>query len=206
MRKDLITAITSYLEERTKGVISDFRKETFDPKNSFARIGGGSLGGKERGLGFINTLIANYNIKDLFKGVEISVPSAVVIGTEVFDHFMRDNNLEIFAINEANDIKITQKFIEAFHFPKEIRQKLYDFLELIKEPLAVRSSSLLEDAQFQPFAGVYQTYMLPNSSQDINVRLDELLRTIKCVYASTYHQKAKDYMKATAYRLEEEKI
>ncbi|OGU77237.1 MAG: histidine kinase [Ignavibacteria bacterium RBG_16_34_14] len=206
LRKDLITAITSYLEERTKGVISDFRKETFDPKNSFARIGGGSLGGKARGLGFINTLIANYNIKDLFKGVEISVPSAVVIGTEVFDQFMRDNNLEIFAINEANDIKITQKFIEAFHFPKEIRQKLYDFLELIKEPLAVRSSSLLEDAQFQPFAGVYQTYMLPNSSQDINVRLDELLQTIKCVYASTYHQKAKDYMKATAYRLEEEKM
>ncbi len=206
LRKDLINSINSYLEERAKGVISDFRKETFDPKNSFARIGGGSLGGKARGLGFINTLIANYNIKYLFKGVEISVPSAVVIGTEVFDHFMHDNNLESFAFNETNDIKITQKFIEAFHFPKEIKQKLYDFLEIIKEPLAVRSSSLLEDAQFQPFAGVYQTYMLPNSNPDINVRLDELLQTIKAVYASTYHQKAKDYMKATAYRLEEEKM
>lgn len=206
LRRDLINAITSYLEERTKGVISDFKKETFDPKNSFARIGGGSLGGKARGLGFINSLISNYNIKDLFKGVEISVPSAVVIGTEVFDQFMRDNNLESFAFNETNDIKITQKFIEAFHFPKEIKQKLYDFLEIIKEPLAVRSSSLLEDAQFQPFAGVYQTYMLPNSNPDINVRLDELLQTIKAVYASTYHQKAKDYMKATAYRLEEEKM
>ena len=206
LRKDLINEIVSYLEERTKGVISDFKKETFDPKNSFARIGGGSLGGKARGLGFINTLIANYNIKYLFKGVEISVPSAVVIGTEVFDLFMNDNNLESFAFNETNDIKITQKFIEAFHFPKEIKQKLYDFLEIIKEPLAVRSSSLLEDAQFQPFAGVYQTYMLPNSNPDINVRLDELLQTIKAVYASTYHQKAKDYMKATAYRLEEEKM
>ncbi|MBE0570257.1 MAG: histidine kinase [Ignavibacteriaceae bacterium] len=206
LRKDLINEIVGYLEERTKGVISDFRKETFDPKNSFARIGGGSLGGKARGLGFINTLIANYNIKYLFKGIEISVPSAVVIGTEVFDHFMYDNNLESFAFNESNDIKITQKFIEAFHFPKEIKQKLYDFLEIIKEPLAVRSSSLLEDAQFQPFAGVYQTYMLPNSNPDINVRLDELLQTIKAVYASTYHEKAKDYMKATAYRLEEEKM
>lgn len=206
LRKDLINEIVGYLEERTKGVISDFRKETFDPKNSFARIGGGSLGGKARGLGFINTLIANYNIKYLFKGTEISVPSAVVIGTEVFDHFMYDNNLESFAFNESNDIKITQKFIEAFHFPKEIKQKLYDFLEIIKEPLAVRSSSLLEDAQFQPFAGVYQTYMLPNSNPDINVRLDELLQTIKAVYASTYHEKAKDYMKATAYRLEEEKM
>lgn len=206
LRKDLINSITSYLEERAKGVISDFRKETFDPKNSFARIGGGSLGGKARGLGFINTLIANYNIKYLFKGIEISVPSAVVLGTEVFDHFMHDNNLDSFAFNETNDIKITQKFIEAFHFPKEIKQKLYDFLEIIKEPLAVRSSSLLEDAQFQPFAGVYQTYMLPNSNPDINVRLDELLQTIKAVYASTYHEKAKDYMKATAYRLEEEKM
>jgi CheY-like chemotaxis protein len=206
LRKDLINAINSYLEERAKGVISDFRKETFDPKNSFARIGGGSLGGKARGLGFINSLIANYNIKYLFKGIEISVPSAVVVGTEVFDQFMRDNNLEIFAFNESNDIKITQKFIEAFHFPKEIKQKLYDFLEIIKEPLAIRSSSLLEDAQFQPFAGVYQTYMLPNSNPDINVRLDELLQTIKAVYASTYHERAKDYMKATAYRLEEEKM
>ena len=206
LREELINAINSYLEERAKGVISDFRKETFDPKNSFARIGGGSLGGKARGLGFINSLIANYNIKYLFKGVEISVPSAVVIGTEVFDHFIRENNLENYAFSEADDIKITQKFIEAFHFPKEIKQKLYDFLEIIKEPLAVRSSSLLEDAQFQPFAGVYQTYMLPNSNPDINVRLDELLQTIKAVYASTYHIKAKDYMKATAYRLEEEKM
>ncbi|NWF50171.1 MAG: histidine kinase [Ignavibacteriaceae bacterium] len=206
LRQDLINAINIYLEERTKGVISDFRKETFDPKNSFARIGGGSLGGKARGLGFINTLIANYNIKDLFKGVEISVPSAVVIGTEVFDQFMRENNLEIYAINEKNDLKLNQKFIEAFYFPKEIKQKLLEFLEIIKEPLAVRSSSLLEDAQFQPFAGVYQTYMLPNSNPDINVRLDELLQTIKCVYASTYHEKAKDYMKATSYRLEEEKM
>jgi len=206
LRKDLINEIVGYLEERTKGVISDFRKETFDPKNSFARIGGGSLGGKARGLGFINSLIANYNIKYLFKDVEISVPSAVVIGTEVFDHFMHENNLESFAFNETDDVKTTQKFIEAFHFPKEIKQKLYDFLEIIKEPLAVRSSSLLEDAQFQPFAGVYQTYMLPNSNSDINVRLDELLQTIKAVYASTYHEKAKDYMKATAYRLEEEKM
>ncbi|MFI5237669.1 MAG: PEP/pyruvate-binding domain-containing protein, partial [Ignavibacteriales bacterium] len=206
LRKDLINSISSYLEERAKGVISDFRKENFDPKNSFARIGGGSLGGKARGLGFINTLIANYNIKYLFKDVEISVPSAVVVGTEVFDQFILDNNLEGYAFTENDDVKLTQKFIEAFYFPKEVKQKLYDFLEIIKEPLAVRSSSLLEDAQFQPFAGVYETYMLPNSNPDIKIRLDELLQTIKAVYASTYHRKAKDYMKATAYRMEEEKM
>jgi len=206
LRKDLISSINDYIEERTKGVISEFRKETFDPKNSFARIGGGSLGGKARGLGFINTLIANYNIKDIYKEVEISVPSAVVLGTEVFDQFMIENNLELFALNEKDDLKITQRFIEAPYFPQEIKQKLIDFLEIINVPLAVRSSSLLEDSQFQPFAGVYETYMLPNSNKDINVRISELLMTIKGVYASTYHQKAKDYMKATAYRLEEEKM
>jgi CheY-like chemotaxis protein len=206
LRKDLINAVYTYIDERQRGVISEFRKETFDPKNSFARIGGGSLGGKARGLGFINSLITNYNVKDLFKGIEVSVPSAIVIGTEIFDNFIKDNNLEMFALQENDDLKITQTFIEAPYFPKDIKQKLIDFLEITKGPLAVRSSSLLEDSQFQPFAGVYQTYMLPNSNADINERLEELLQTIKCVYASTYHLKAKDYMKATAYRLEEEKM
>lgn len=206
LRKDLINAVYTYIDERQRGVISEFRKETFDPKNSFARIGGGSLGGKARGLGFINSLIANYNVKDLFSNIEVSVPSAIVIGTEIFDNFIKDNNLEMFALQENDDLKLTQTFIEAPYFPKDIKQKLLDFLEITQVPLAVRSSSLLEDSQFQPFAGVYQTYMLPNSNSDIKVRLEELLQAIKCVYASTYHQKAKDYMKATAYRLEEEKM
>ena len=206
LREHLINSILSYVEERTKGVISEFNRETFDPKNSFARIGGGSLGGKARGLGFINTLITNYNMNALFEKVEISVPSAVVIGSEVFDRFIQNNNLEAYALNEKNDLALTQKFIEASYFPQDIVAKLRDFLDIIKVPLAVRSSSLLEDSQFQPFAGVYQTYMLPNSNPDLEVRLEELLQTIKCVYASTYFQSAKDYMKATAYRLEEEKM
>ncbi len=206
LRNELISSIVDYIEDRTKGVISDFNKNFFDPKNSFARIGGGSLGGKARGLGFINTLIANYGMRDQFKDVEVSVPSAVVIGTDVFDSFISENNFELFALNESDDLVITQKFIEAEYFPDEILEKLTDFLNIIKGPIAVRSSSLLEDSQFQPFAGVYETYMLPNSNPDIAIRLDELLQTIKCVFASTYHQKAKDYMKATAYRLEEEKM
>jgi CheY-like chemotaxis protein len=206
LRDELISSIIDYIEERTKGVISDFNKNLFDPKNSFARIGGGSLGGKARGLGFINTLIANYSVRDEFKDVEISVPSAVVIGTDTFDSFISENNFELFALNESDNLVITQKFIEAEYFPEEILEKLTDFLRIIKGPIAVRSSSLLEDSQFQPFAGVYETYMLPNSNPDIAIRLDELLQTIKCVFASTYHQKAKDYMRATSYRLEEEKM
>ena len=206
LREELIAALNIYIGDRLRGIISDFDKDFFDPFNSFARISGGSLGGKARGLGFINSLIANYNVGTLFRGINISVPSAVVIGTDAFDSFMRENKLEIFAINETDDLKITKRFIEASYFPKNVINKLSEFLDIETVPLAVRSSSLLEDSQFQPFAGVYQTYMLPNSNEDKQVRLNELIRTIKCVYASTFHCKVKDYMKATAYRLEEEKM
>ncbi len=206
LREELIGAINGYIHDRSRGVISDFDKDSFDLYNSFARIGGGSLGGKARGLGFINSLIANYNVNNLIKGVTISVPSAVVIGADVFDSFMSENDLEIFALNETDDLKITNKFIDAPYFPQNVIEKLSGFLDIVQVPLAVRSSSLLEDSQFQPFAGVYETYMLPNSNEDKQVRLDELVQTIRCVFASTFHKKAKDYMKATSYRLEEEKM
>lgn len=206
LRKHLIASLKEYKELQRRGVVIDFSKENFDPKNSFARIGSGSLGGKARGLGFINTLITNYEISRKFEGVEISVPSAVVIGTDVFDQFLQLNNLESFAYQETDDLIITQRFIDAERFPEDVIYKLVDFLELVDTPLAIRSSSLLEDSQFQPFAGVYETYMIPNSNPDIKVRLDELLQSIKSVYASTFHRRAKDYLKATSYRLEEEKM
>ncbi len=206
LRDDLITSLRLYQEYRQRGIITDFNKETFDPVNSFARIGGGSLGGKARGLGFINTLINNKKIKYMYEGVEISVPSAIVIATDAFDQFIEVNHLDIFSLSPTDDEEITRNFIQAPFFPGEIKAKLLDFLETINEPLAVRSSSLLEDSQFQPFAGVYQTFMISNNNPDINVRLDELLHCIKGIYASTFYKKAKDYMKATAYRLEEEKM
>ena len=206
LRTQLISAVNRYLGERLRGVISDFNKDSFDPHNSFARIGGGSLGGKARGLGFINSLIANYDVENFFKGVKISVPSAIILGTDVFDDFLSQNNLEIFALNEDNDLAVTQRFIDSEYFPEEIKKSLSDFLNIVKEPLAVRSSSLLEDSQFQPFAGVYETYMLTNNNPSKEKRLEELLLAVKSVYASTFHQKAKHYMKATSYRLEEEKM
>ncbi|MBK8945578.1 MAG: histidine kinase [Ignavibacteriae bacterium] len=206
LRNDLISNIKSYQELRQRGTVTEFDRETFDPKNSFARIGGGSLGGKARGLGFINSLIVNYDIENKFEGVEIYVPSAVVLATDVFDSFLEENDLLSFAINEKEDKKIITKFLEAEKFPSEVILKLIEVLSLIKTPLAVRSSSLLEDSQFQPFAGVYQTYMIPNNDIDLDTRLDELLQTIKLVYASTFLQRSKDYLKATSYRLEEEKM
>jgi len=206
LRDRLLSSLQNYRSLQQRGIITDFNKETFDPKNSFARIGGGSLGGKARGLGFIDSLITNYGINDKFEGVEISVPSAIVIGTDVFDRFINENKLDQFAFLEVDDLEMTRKFVAAPIFPKEIIQKLRDFLEITHTPLAVRSSSLLEDSQFQPFAGVYETYMIPNSNADIEIRLDELLQSVKSVYASTFHKRAKDYMKATSYRLEEEKM
>lgn len=206
LRQKLITSLIEYKLYRQKGVITDFNKDSFDPKNSFARIGSGSLGGKARGLGFINQLIINYNISGIFEEVEISVPSAVVIGTEVFERFIKENHFDNYAYQDFNDIEITKHFVAAKNFPEDIKQRLREFLEINVCPLAVRSSSLLEDSQFQPFAGVYETYMIPNSNPDIEKRLDELLQSIKSVYSSTFHRKAKDYMKATDYRLEEEKM
>ena len=206
LRNDLISALRLYLETRQWGIITEFSKESFDPQNSFARIGTGSVGGKARGLGFINTLINNYNIRDRFEGVEISVPSAVVIATDVFDRFIMENKLENFVLESKNDEEVLQRFTEAPYFPPDVVFRLIDFLEIMHEPLAVRSSSLLEDSQYQPFAGVYQTYMLPNKNSDPTVRLHDLLESIKLVYASTFSKQAKDYMKATPYRLEEEKM
>ncbi len=206
LRELLIRSLRMYREIRQRGIITEFGKESFDPQNSFARIGSGSLGGKARGLGFINTLINNYNIRDQFPGVEIHVPSAVVIATDVFDRFLADNHLEAFALNVTDDEELIRRFNEASQFPQGIVEKLREFLAITLSPLAVRSSSLLEDSQYQPFAGVYQTYMIANNNPDPHIRLNELLQAIKLVYASTFAKKAKDYMKATAYRLEEEKM
>ncbi len=206
LRGNLISSITEYQKRRQKGIITDFAKGTFDPKSSFARIGGGSLGGKARGLGFINTLINNYNISGKYDDILIYVPPAVILGTDVFDQFLEENDLRNYAITSNNDEEITRRFLAAEKFPEDIIKHLVEFLDIIKVPLAVRSSSLLEDSQYQPFAGVYETYMLPNNNHNPIIRLSELVTTIKRVFASTFYQNAKDYIFATSYRLEEEKM
>ena len=206
LREDLISSLREYQRKRQHGIITDFAKETFDPSYSFARIGGGSLGGKARGLGFVNTLINIHNVRDTFEDVQIYVPAAVVVGTDVFDRFLDENNLRSFALNATDDGEITRRFVESESFPSEIVGQLADFLDLCTEPLAVRSSSLLEDSQYYPFAGVYETYMIPNNHPDQYLRLSDLVTTVKRVYASTFYQTAKEYITATSYRLEEEKM
>jgi CheY-like chemotaxis protein len=206
LRRDLIASLHHYRNIRQRGIIADFSKGTFDPDTSFARIGGGSLGGKARGLGFVSTLINDYNVRDRFEGVQIFVPPAVVVGTEVFDQFVDENNLKEFAVRCPDDREITRRFLEASKFPEDVLADLAAFLDVVRTPLAVRSSSLMEDSQYHPFAGVYETYMLPNANANPLVRLNELLNSIKRVYASTFYQGTKNYFRVTSYRLEEEKM
>ncbi|RPI71847.1 MAG: response regulator, partial [Ignavibacteriales bacterium] len=171
LREELIDAIKSYIEYRQRGVITEFNKDTFDLKDSFARIGTGSLGGKARGLGFVNILINHKRIRNKFEKTEITVPAAVIITTDAFDYFLEKNKLDIVELQSLEDDEVINRFQKSKKFPKEILEKLKEFLEINSEPLAVRSSSLLEDSQFQPFAGVYHTYMIPNNHPDIKVRL-----------------------------------
>ena len=206
LRKDLIDSLHQYRNIRQRGIIADFVKESFDPESSFARVGGGSLGGKARGLGFVNTLINDYNVRNRFVDIQIYVPSAIVLGTDVFDEFVTENDLRSFAMSCTDDREITQRFIEAPSFPESVLGDLAAFLDIVRTPIAVRSSSLLEDSQYHPFAGVYETYMIPNNHPNPLVRLNDLLISIKRVYASTFYQSAKDYIKVTSYRLEEEKM
>ena len=206
VRAHLINSIREFRRSRQVGVILDFHKKTFDKTLTFARIGGGSIGGKARGLGFVNNLLSNFNIRQNFKDVDIFVPASIVIATDIFDQFLEENNLRDFALIVQSDEELLDRFLMAEKFPEAAKNDLRDFLELIEGPLAVRSSSLLEDSQDQPFAGVYDTYMIPNIHTDLDKRLYQLICVVKRIYASIFSQKAKDYIKVTSYRLEEEKM
>lgn len=206
MREFIIRQLHEHRASRQRGMFTEFSKGTFDPTSSFARMGGGSVGGKARGLAFLNTLLSMENLRTKFAGLDIEVPAGIVIGTNVFDQFLRDNDLHAFALAAKSDEEIMRRFVAAPHFPRETVDRLTELLEVMRMPLAVRSSSLLEDTQFHPFAGIYQTYMIPNADADLSVRLSELLTAIKRVYASTFYRAARDYIRVCSLRMEDEKM
>jgi len=206
LRRDLIASIADYRREQSDTVVADFDRHSFDPTtNFFARIGGGSLGGKARGLAFVRFLLNWHGLGRRFPGVHIAVPPAVVLATDCFDRFLRRNALLDLALGSRDDAEIKQAFLAAA-LPGDVVEKLHAFCDAVRWPLAVRSSSLLEDSQYQPFTGVYDTYMLANNHPDTGERLEQLMHAIKKVYASTFLCGAKDYLHATPYRLEEEKM
>ena len=206
LRRDLIESIAEYRREQSQALIGEFNPATFQPSETFfLQIGGGSLGGKARGLAFIRHILRLRGISRAFPGIRISVPPTLVLTTEIFDRFLSDNGLLDLALHGGDDAEITRRFLQA-SFPISLLDSLLAFLEAVRYPLAVRSSSLLEDSQYQPFSGVYETFMLANCHADIQLRLEQLLEAIKLVYASTFSQHAKAYVRATPYRLEEEKM
>ena len=206
LRRDLIASIVDYRQEQSEVLIGDFNPARFKATDSlFLKIGDGSLGGKARGLAFVRHLLHKYRLDRLFPGLRVVVPPAVVITTDVFDRFIAENNLMDFAIHCTDDEEIAQRFLGCA-LPASLRENLRAFLEEVQYPLAIRSSSLLEDSQYQPFTGVYETFMLGNHHADRDVRLKELEEAIQRVYASTFSQHAKAYVRATPYRLEEEKM
>ncbi|HLN57650.1 MAG TPA: PEP/pyruvate-binding domain-containing protein [Thermoanaerobaculia bacterium] len=205
LRREVLRAIRDYREQTRRGVVVDFDRSTFSPQTTFSRLGGGSLGGKARGLAFVDLLLAESRVAARFPGVRIGVPSAVVLGTDVFDEFLEQDGLRDFALNSPDEAEIGRRFVEA-QLPPAVTRDLSALLDAVRYPLAVRSSSLLEDSLYQPFAGIYDTFMLGNDHESAEVRLRQLQTAIKRVYASTFKHSAKQYLSGGPYRLEEEKM
>jgi hypothetical protein len=205
LRAHLLAGLRSQKERARAGVVAEFSSRTFEGGAGFIRIGSGSLGGKGRGLAFMNSVLHAYRLERRFPDVRVAIPPTLVLTTSVFDRFMEDARLLPLALGGASDEALGQAFL-ASDFPEEVVDTLWTFLDWVRYPLAVRSSSLLEDASFQPFAGIYETYMIPNDHEDPEVRLEELLTAIKMVYASTYSAEARAYIDSTPNRLEEEKM
>ncbi len=205
-REYLISIIHDRRKRRQKGVVVNFDAAGFDPETEFLKIGTGSLGGKARGLAFVSAYLdRNRGIHEKFAHIDIVIPQTLVITTEAFDAFIDNNGLKPLSKGEMTDEQIADKFLAA-NFPEEIEKDLEAFLSQIGAPLAVRSSSLLEDAQFRAYAGLYKTYMLPNDDPDPVCRLAQLTSAVKLVYASTYFKDPRAFSKRVGHRTEEEKM
>ena len=205
MRRFLYVAISSFRMGKGRGVIAKFDKTSFDEYHIFSRIGEGSIGGKARGLAFINRIIKNNKLFNRFHDVVITIPRTVVLSTDIFDEFMEQNNLYNVALSDLTDNEILNRFISA-ELPGHVYQDFYAFLAVSRNfPIAVRSSSKLEDSHYQPFAGIYSTYMIPRLP-DNKFMIKMLSDAIKEVYASVYYKSSKTYMTATSNVIDEEKM
>ncbi len=205
LRRYLRESFDRFRTETQRGIVADFSRRQFDVRNDFVRIGGGSLGGKARGLAFMNAVLHRYGVMDRFPEVDLRVPPTAVLATDVFDQVLDTPGLRDRVYGDVDDALVVQALLGAA-LPSAVIGDLEAFLREVRYPIAVRSSSLLEDSQFQPFAGVYSTYMLPNNHPRLAVRLGQLVDAIKLVYASVFTRGAKAYLAATGSRAEEEKM
>jgi DNA-binding NarL/FixJ family response regulator len=205
-RRFLVSVIHERRMQRQRSVVVDFDPKALDEDSEFLKIGTGSLGGKARGLSFASALLRRHPALEMrFNSVDVLIPQTLVVTTEVFCTFIEENNLKELAKTEIPDEIIADRFMKA-QFPERFKAQLAGFLSHFGYPLAVRSSSLLEDAQFRAYAGLYKTYMLPNDNPDLACRLEQLILAIKMVYASTYFQGPKAFALRVGHRTEEEKM
>ncbi|WP_289053078.1 PEP/pyruvate-binding domain-containing protein [Carboxylicivirga marina] len=203
-KRFLFDTIANFRYSKARGIIAKFYREKFDEYLTFTRIGEGTIGGKARGLAFLNLLIKKYNAFHAIDNVVVTIPRTVVLSTDVFDEFMEVNELYPLALSEVSDEEILDVFVKA-HLPERIHGDLFKFISIAKGPIAVRSSSVLEDSHYQPFAGIYSTYMIANSGEE-NIVLEQLCNAIKCVYASAFYNSSKRYMEATMNVIDEERM
>lgn len=203
-RSFLLDNIRRYHRSIGQGIITEFHKDSYEDYFWFSRVGDGSLGGKARGLAFLNHLIQKYSLTDKYEGLRISIPRTIVLTTDWFDKFILDNGLQYVIDSELSDDEILSEFV-ASTLPEELAQNLKAFLATVDGPLAVRSSSKLEDSNYQPFAGVYATYMCP-PVENKDRMLRELGKAVKSVYASTYFRGSRNYIQASGNLLGEEKM
>ena len=203
-REIIFDAIVQYRHMKNIGVVAVFDRMKFDAYSHFARIGDGSLGGKGRGLAFLDNIIKTHPEFNSLEGATVQIPRTVVLCTDVFDQFMEQNNLYQIALSDASDDDILRHFLRA-QLPDSLIADFFTFFEAVKSPIAIRSSSLLEDAHYQPFAGIYSTYMIPYLD-DKYAMLEMLACAIKGVYASVYYRDSKAYMTATSNVIDQEKM
>ena len=203
-REIIFDAIVQYRHMKNIGVVAVFDRMKFDAYSHFARIGDGSLGGKGRGLAFLDNIIKMHPEFNSLEGAKVQIPRTVVLCTDVFDQFMEQNNLYQIALSDASDDDILRHFLRA-QLPDSLIADFFTFFEAVKSPIAIRSSSLLEDAHYQPFAGIYSTYMIPYLD-DKYAMLEMLACAIKGVYASVYYRDSKAYMAATSNVIDQEKM
>ena len=203
-RQIIFDAIVQYRKMKNIGVVAVFDRGKFDKYAHFARIGEGSLGGKGRGLAFLDNVVKMHPEFNAFPGVTVQIPKTVVLCTDVFDQFMEQNNLYQIALSDASDEEILKHFLKA-QLPASLIADFFTFFEATKSPIAIRSSSLLEDSHYQPFAGIYSTYLIP-CLDDKYEMLRMLTSAIKSVYASVYYRDSKAYMTATSNVIDQEKM
>lgn len=203
-KQTVLNIIASFRRFQSQGTIAHFERDRYDEYLTFSRIGDGSLGGKGRGLAFMDHVLKDSNLRHKYPGIIVSIPRTVVVSTALFQEFVDRNDLNDTLRFEMSDHEILQRFI-AGTFPEEVIEDFRAVLRVNRRPLAIRSSSLLEDSNSQPFAGVYNTYILANNGDD-ETRLQELMDAVRSVYASTYYRGTRDYMEATNNMIAEERM